>query len=148
MTSTLKAKIFTLGEWYSCRGLSVVANSGVWTLGFRSYSNKLQTHMITTYDVLLTIACDMFQNRKAMKDMQLAVLDAKDMSKHLQHSLRVRHKHKLGWSRVINCLQSNLPEETTQGTGKNWSLKAGGLLMQLDYSGKCTFRFWGEGVLK
>ena len=24
----LKAKIFTLGEWYSCRGLALVANSG------------------------------------------------------------------------------------------------------------------------
>ena len=30
----LKAKTFTLGEWYSCRGLAVVVNSGVSTLGF------------------------------------------------------------------------------------------------------------------
>ena len=30
----LKAKIFTLREWYSCRGLALVANSGVSTLGF------------------------------------------------------------------------------------------------------------------
>ena len=28
----LKAKIFTLGEWYSCRGLAFVANSGISTL--------------------------------------------------------------------------------------------------------------------
>ena len=27
-------KIFTLGEWYSCRALASVANSGVSTLGF------------------------------------------------------------------------------------------------------------------
>ena len=26
--------IFGLGEWYSCRGLAVVANSGVSTLGY------------------------------------------------------------------------------------------------------------------
>ena len=31
----LKAKIFTLGEWYSCRGLAVVTSSGVLTLGFK-----------------------------------------------------------------------------------------------------------------
>ena len=34
----LKAKSFTQGEWYSCRGLAVVANSGVSTLGLRLYS--------------------------------------------------------------------------------------------------------------
>ena len=26
--------MFSLGEWYSCRGLAVVANSGVEPLGF------------------------------------------------------------------------------------------------------------------
>ena len=31
-----KAKIFALGGWYSCRGLAVVANSGISTLGFKS----------------------------------------------------------------------------------------------------------------
>ena len=31
----LKAKIFTLGEWYSCRRLAVVENSGVLPLGFK-----------------------------------------------------------------------------------------------------------------
>ena len=30
----LKAKIFAQGKWYSCRGLAVVGNSGVSTLGF------------------------------------------------------------------------------------------------------------------
>ena len=34
----LKAKIFTQGEWYNYRGLAVVANSGVSTLGLRLYS--------------------------------------------------------------------------------------------------------------
>ena len=31
----LKAKISVLGEWYGCRVLAVVANSGVSTLGFK-----------------------------------------------------------------------------------------------------------------
>ena len=30
----LNTKIFALGEWYSCKGLTVVANSRVLTLGF------------------------------------------------------------------------------------------------------------------
>ena len=34
-SSCLKAKIFAPGEWYSCRGLAVEANSGVLTLGFK-----------------------------------------------------------------------------------------------------------------
>ena len=34
-STQLKAKIFALGEWYSCTGLAVVANSGVSTLGFK-----------------------------------------------------------------------------------------------------------------
>ena len=37
-TASLKAKIFTLGEWYSCRGLAVVADSRVWTLRFKTHS--------------------------------------------------------------------------------------------------------------
>ena len=35
-----KAKIFALGEWYSCRGLAVVANSGVWFWGFNMCNNS------------------------------------------------------------------------------------------------------------
>ena len=31
----LKTKIFAPVEWYSCRGLAVVANSGISTLGFK-----------------------------------------------------------------------------------------------------------------
>ena len=31
----LKAKIFTLGERYSCREITLVANSGISTLGFK-----------------------------------------------------------------------------------------------------------------
>ena len=31
----LKATILTLGEWYSCRGLALVAHSGVSPLGFK-----------------------------------------------------------------------------------------------------------------
>ena len=31
----LKAKLLALGEWYSCRGLVLVANSGVSSLGFK-----------------------------------------------------------------------------------------------------------------
>ena len=27
--AVLKAKVFALGEWYSCRGLALVANSGI-----------------------------------------------------------------------------------------------------------------------
>ena len=30
--------MFALGEWYSCRGLPLVANSGVSTLGFNMQS--------------------------------------------------------------------------------------------------------------
>ena len=29
MYFVLKAKVFALGEWYSCRGLAVVANSSI-----------------------------------------------------------------------------------------------------------------------
>ena len=36
LVKDFKAKIFALGEWYSCRGLAVVANSGVLTLGFKT----------------------------------------------------------------------------------------------------------------
>ena len=32
------ANIFALGEWYSCRGLALVANSGVSTLGFKHFN--------------------------------------------------------------------------------------------------------------
>ena len=32
----LKAKNFALGEWYSCRRLAFVSNSGISTLGFNS----------------------------------------------------------------------------------------------------------------
>ena len=39
----LKAKIFALGEWYSCRGLAVVANSGVLTLGFNLFTVTTKT---------------------------------------------------------------------------------------------------------
>ena len=35
--SPLEAKIFALGEWYSCRRLAVVPNSGVSTWGLRPY---------------------------------------------------------------------------------------------------------------
>ena len=38
----LKSKIFALGEWYSCRGLALVANRGVSTLGFNN--SQLLTH--------------------------------------------------------------------------------------------------------
>ena len=31
----LKVKIFVLGQWYSCRGLALVANSGVSALGLK-----------------------------------------------------------------------------------------------------------------
>ena len=34
----LKARFFALGECYSCRGLALVANSGVSTLGFKMCS--------------------------------------------------------------------------------------------------------------
>ena len=37
-TRGLETKIFTLGEWHTCRGLAVVAYSGVWTLGFNKHS--------------------------------------------------------------------------------------------------------------
>ena len=36
MSNNLKAEIFALREWYSCRGLAVVANSAVSTLGFNT----------------------------------------------------------------------------------------------------------------
>ena len=36
----LKAKIFTLGEWYSCRGLALVASSVISTLGFKEHGHK------------------------------------------------------------------------------------------------------------
>ena len=35
MQHNLKAKIFALGEWYGCRGLAVVANSGALTFAFK-----------------------------------------------------------------------------------------------------------------
>ena len=35
MVKWLKAKIFSLGQWYNCRGTAVVANSGVWLWGLR-----------------------------------------------------------------------------------------------------------------
>ena len=35
--SVLKAKIFALGEWNSCRGLTLVANSGVSTSGCKTF---------------------------------------------------------------------------------------------------------------
>ena len=36
----LKAKLLALGEWYSCRRLALVANSGVSTLGFKHHSSQ------------------------------------------------------------------------------------------------------------
>ena len=38
----LKAKMSALGEWYRCRGLAVVANSGVSTVGFNQIYLVLQ----------------------------------------------------------------------------------------------------------
>ena len=35
----LEAMIFALGEWYSCRGLALVANSGISTMGFKRVCN-------------------------------------------------------------------------------------------------------------
>ena len=35
MSISLKAKILALGELYSCRGLTLVANSGMSILGFK-----------------------------------------------------------------------------------------------------------------
>ena len=40
----LKAKIFALGEWYSCRRLAFVSNSGISTLGFNSSSRSSIYH--------------------------------------------------------------------------------------------------------
>ena len=41
-----KAKIFTLGEWYSCRGLALVANRGVSTLGFKKVATLTKKDII------------------------------------------------------------------------------------------------------
>ena len=45
----LKVKIFAPGEWYRCRRLAVVANSGVSTLGFKTggllHTGKLQSEV-------------------------------------------------------------------------------------------------------
>ena len=41
----LKAKIFTLREWYSCRGLALVANSGISTLGLNWEKQYIFIHL-------------------------------------------------------------------------------------------------------
>ena len=48
----LKAKMFALGEWYSCRGLAVVVNSGVSTLGYKLLILTLSVRMGVVYGVL------------------------------------------------------------------------------------------------
>ena len=37
MILALKAKIFSLGEWYSCRGTALLANSEVSTLWLNAF---------------------------------------------------------------------------------------------------------------
>ena len=57
ITCNLKAKIFALGEWYSCRGLALLRNSGISTLGFKSDKkgiNSTQKEGLLTKVSLLT----------------------------------------------------------------------------------------------
>ena len=58
--SILKAKIFTLWEWYSCRGLALVANNGVSTLGFNVF-------FITTDQLQSLSSHSGLQSLKSMK---------------------------------------------------------------------------------
>ena len=45
----LKAKIFALGEWYSCSGLALVPNSGVYILGF-----NIEIQLISKNEMFIT----------------------------------------------------------------------------------------------
>ena len=88
--SSLKIKNFAVGEWYSCRGLALVANSGIstsglgvlhpmggWpqcTVGFLPQIT-CSTHMAKSYRATFSIACYIYSKRIYIYEYFIAQYD-------------------------------------------------------------------------